>query len=133
MSGGGVGTVSRHDSAQIVNRTRLAVTEEEYLAAKQRQEAALLELNALSEAKANVEAYDEARARQMAAREAQLRAYEDQQAAMVAAEEQQRRDARRAQVTALSQSVEPLYLELRDRESAYKDDAEEVKLRRGVK
>jgi hypothetical protein len=68
----------------------------------------------------------------MEARAAQLRAHEDQKAAAADAVREQQMDRRRATVTAVSQSVEPVYQHLRAREEAYNKDAEEVRLRRGV-
>ena len=134
MTGGSTSTAhTRAESVELLNRPGLVVTHEEYDRAVMKQKAQREGLSALDEAQANVAAYDAQRAKAMAMREAQLRAAEDQKAAVVDAAREQEMDKRRATVTAISQSVEPVYQHLRDKEAAYQKDAEAVRLRRGVK
>ena len=131
MTGGGR-PAARGEAVELLNRPGLVVTQDEYDQAVMRQQAQRQGLSALDEAQRNVEEYDAARAKVLAQRQAQMQAYQDQQAAVVDQQRQQELDARRARITAVSQSVEPYYNALREREAAYQEDAEDVRLRRGV-
>ena len=129
----GCASSQRSGSQEVLMRSTLAATPEEVAYMRAKDDKKREDLDAIAAANARVQAFDAVRMEQAKIAQKRVQSYQEAEAAKRRAYYEAQIAERRARIAAEQQALQPAYEALVEEERRKQQEAEAVRLRRGLK